>query len=395
MTARKISKKLKLVYNLLIDWVCASFVFGPKSKIAIIKLDAIGDFLLWLHAAKSLSEHFGKENVKLIVSSRNFELASQFPYWSDIISIDTVAFVNSRSYRSMVIRDVRKNNFMTSIHCCHSRIFDIGDAIVRATRSSIRIGSEGDHSNISKFKKKISDRWYTSLIPSFSSHKHEALRHEEFLNGIGLSSYKANILDISGDEWLERKSLKFNGLQRNYFLIFPGASWSGRQWETFKFAALIRRLQTLTNLQCVLCGGSSEIQLSEHIASMCGSEVNLIDLTGKVSLDLMLKLIRDAEFLVGNETSCIHASAVVRTPCVCILGGGHFGRFVPYPADCDESLMIKPVASKNEVCFGCNWQCSRNEQDQVPMPCISEIDVNSVFNACETLWINIKKKIAK
>lgn len=382
----RLCHKLALLRDLLLDWSATLFVLGVRKKVAIIKLDAIGDFLLWLHSAKALSDHYGKENVTLIVSSRNLELARLFHFWSDVYALDVSSFVKDRTYRSRAIREIRTRNFQTAIHCCYSRIFDIGDAVVRATNAPVRIGVDGDLSNISAFKKKITNKWYTRLIAAQENVMHESCRHEEFLKGLGLSDYVAGVYDGSKGVF-DSKAMVMGGedFSAGYFVVFPGASWEGRQWERHKFVEIISRLIESTGLRCILCGGPGEIEISSEIFRSCDDRGNILDMTGKVSLESMLGLIRDAEFIVGNETSCIHASALVRTHAICILGGGHFGRFVPYPGE-DMVQLVHAVTSDDVSCFGCNWQCTRGLRSDHPVACIRDVSVDKVFNVCQRVW---------
>lgn len=377
-----ISTKLRILGNLLLDEVAAFGARGPRSRVALIKLDAIGDFILWLNAAEALSRKYGPGNIILITSQSTAELASTFPFWSTVFPVDTKRFVGERSYRSRTIRKISRMRFDVAIHCSLSRIFDTGDAVVRATRARRRIGSVGDLWNISRFKKRITDRWYTELLPAVDGQQHEALRHEEFLRALGLPDYRACVYNIAEPATGLRERIGRGG---RYFVVFPGASWIGRQWEKEKFVELVDRLQELTGIECVLAGGETDRALCASIANSCRKCDEVVDLAGNTSLASFLELVRGAAFLVGNETSCVHAAAAVRTPAVCILGGGHFGRFVPYEGF-DHGIRQLVARSQDASCFHCNWTCTRGYSGSGPVPCLSAIGVDDVYGLCEELW---------
>src|SRR5262249_9222582 len=62
------------------------------------------------------------------------------------------------------------------------------------------------------------------------------------------------------------------------------------------------------------------------------------------------EIVRLCALAVGAETSLAHIACAVGTPNVIILGGGHFGRFMPYsPLTTAACLPID--------CYGCNWTC--------------------------------------
>lgn len=377
MAFRRIST---LCTTLIVDHLFYTHSSFSCNKVALIKLDAIGDFLIWLNAAKSLSEHFGKENIILIANECNSELAKGLPFFGGAYFVDINKFTHSLNYRIKTIKDVGRMNIGTALHCTYSRVFDVGDAIVRATGATHRIGSIGNFSNISIFEKSISDRWYTNLIPASKGIKHEASRHEEFLKGIGLQEYVANIYHMP--KISNHPNIYPN---ENYYVVFPGASWIGRQWEKEKYVDLINRLTQIHAGQCVLCGGKDEIQLCDWIKSNCKHQENILNHAGKTSFPDFLEVVRNANFLVGNESSCIHAAAVVRTPAICILGGGHFGRFLPYNGF-NTDTKIK-IAFQEMECFHCNWKCTRKHSRTGPMPCIEMVSVETVLSLCKEFVI--------
>ena len=61
----------------------------------------------------------------------------------------------------------------------------------------------------------------------------------------------------------------------------------------------------------------------------------------------LLKLCRLA---FGAETGTAHMACAMGTPNVVLLGGGHFGRFMPYSP-------LTTVVCLPLECYGCNWKC--------------------------------------
>ena len=80
----------------------------------------------------------------------------------------------------------------------------------------------------------------------------------------------------------------------------------------------------------------------------------------------------------------MHISTAVGTPVVCIIGDGHFGRFVPYPDLPGQSSKIKAVFRKMP-CYGCNWECVFSLSKGDPAPCISNISVEEVWQEVEKI----------
>jgi hypothetical protein len=60
------------------------------------------------------------------------------------------------------------------------------------------------------------------------------------------------------------------------------------------------------------------------------------------------------------------------------VGGGHFGRFVPYPDLPGQTNNLKEVFHKMP-CYGCNWKCIYPINEGEPAPCIANISVDAVW----------------
>jgi ADP-heptose:LPS heptosyltransferase len=89
--------------------------------------------------------------------------------------------------------------------------------------------------------------------------------------------------------------------------------------------------------------------------------------------------------VVSNETGAAHLAAAVETPVVCLLGGGHYGRFVPYPEEYRAKAPAPLPVVHTMDCFGCDWRCIYPVAKGKPTPCIERISVDAVWGAIERL----------
>jgi ADP-heptose:LPS heptosyltransferase len=391
MRGNEMIKAVKLIlrhiraffFFLVFDKVSVLFAGNCSSKkegVAIIRVDAIGDFILWLDSAKAFRELFPEKKITLIGNEVWEDLARCYDYWDEMIAINRAKLEKNLLYRFRTLRMLRKKNFEIVVQPTYSREFISGDAIVKATAAKERIGSVGDFSNISRLEKAISDKWYTKLVPASEKPLMEIERNAEFVINLGARHFSPKIPSIPPLE--SGKSMNIN---KPYFVVVPGAQMKKKMWEPEKFVEIIRKLVERTRWTCVLCGNKKEFQICKEIAQKSG--VAAINMAGKTKLLGFIEVIRNAELVVSNDTSAVHISASVGTPSVCILGGGHFGRFLPYPEYLSDKKTKLPLIVYNKMdCFGCNWRCDHKDyKEGENVPCIKSISVDEVWGIIEKI----------
>lgn len=376
--------------GLLVDFLAA---FNSKSKkqkkgVMIIRLDVIGDFIMWLDQAKEYRALYSNQKIVLVADKSWSSFALQFPYWDDIWPFDCRKFINDPCYRYDYVKKVIDKNFDVVLQVTHVRFLH-GDYLVKASKANQRIGSIGDLNHKKKFQKKHSDKWYTDLLPATDKPLMMLLREAEFIRALGVSDYKAKVADIS--TYLH----PFDGstlLPDAYCVFFPGAGGVYKRWPVDRFRKLAELVYELTNLPIVICGGPGEESLAREITN--DNPGVYIDFSGKTTLNDLAWVIKNASFLVANDTGAIHIAAAVNTPSICILGGGQYGRCLPYQVE-DVGLSCLPVVCIHKMdCFGCNWKMPcLSKQDQKagkPVPCIELISVDELFSQVRSVWQSLK-----
>lgn len=367
---------------LLGDWIILRMPININvndAGVLLVRVDAIGDFILWTATAQDYRSIYKGRKITLVVSSALTEYAKRLSYWDSVINVDTKKFIKNPIYRWGLIRWFRQENFGVAIQPTYSRDYLLGDSIIRSTNAKDRIGFDGDLSNISSYNKSISNKWYTKLVASTTGQMMELDRNADFLSTLTSGEYTARKLLLTEGNVLSKHLIQLEG--KRYFIVFPGASWTGRQWQAAKFAQLIDSITYKHDIIPVLCGGLSEYNLCLQISNI--AKANCLNFSGQTLLSELVELIRLADFVVSNETSAVHISAATLTQSVCILGGGHFGRFVPYSGNFEG---VSPFAVFHQMpCFGCNWVCTQGYKGVGPVPCIDAISVNDIFIQVERL----------
>ncbi len=343
---------------------CRPFSHPRNSNVLIVRPDAIGDFIIWLSAAKAIRQIYTDTRVTLLGNELWTDLAKELPWFDEVLPLNRKKFLMNPLYRWKLLNTIRRGGFGIALHTVFNRDFFVGDASVRASGAPARIGFSGSTENIRPWHKRFGDRWYTLLVRS--GQKHQLDQDADFVRALG-AEYTANL------PVLPRFPLRTDfPLKGEYYIIIPGAGHEMRLWPLENFREIARRIHERTGLTCVLCGGAREAAISREFSR--GLSVPIVDMIGRTSLLDLVSIIAHAGFVVGNDTGAIHIAVAESIPSVCILGGAHPGRYLPYPHGLNARVR---VVTHSMDCFNCDWHCIHDSTDVVP--CIAKVSVDEVW----------------
>ena len=352
---------------------------NKKQTVLLVRFDLIGDFILWLDSAKELKNIYPNHHFILYANAVWAELAKQLCHWDEVVAIDVPRLRADDCYRIKILTGIRRRGFDIAISPTYSREY-VGDIATRASGAKQRIGFFGDLNNISEAHKKTTDAWYSSLVQVSDNVQMELQRNSALIQHLGLSHFKSRIYELRVVCQLPKHLI----LSEPYIAVALGASWQPRGWPIASFADLVRLITASFNYKIVLFGTEKELPLAEKIKDFCQESI-FVDLVGKTTLMQMVEITRGAKCLIGNESAAIHIAAVTRTPSVCMTGGGHFGRFMPYMLEAD-SPCSQPLSIAHKMsCFGCKWKCQFELAEGQAVPCIANIPVAEVFEAVASI----------
>ncbi|GAA4097486.1 glycosyltransferase family 9 protein [Mucilaginibacter panaciglaebae] len=341
----------------------------PAKRLLLIKTDAIGDYILFRNFIEILkkSEKYKNHQVDLLGNILWQDLNEAY----DKQYLNNTYFINPNSFYEAPLRTLKQawrlfgNNYEVVLQPTYTRVF-ITDGFAALTGAREIIGYESDNEGIVPRYKQKTDKFYTQLLPLAPEHYFEFNRNVFFFE---------TVLGEKID--LQRPYIKANAANKNGIAILPGAGAFKRGWEGEKFLELIKRLMQQTAGPIYLIGGPGEVQHGEFLMQNLpeGSVENKINQT---TLPQLIDTISNSSLLIANETSAIHIAVATRTPSICILGGGHFERFAPYPVGTPGA----PVCVYEKLpCYYCNWICIYKTESHEPFPCISTVSLEKVWQA--------------
>lgn len=350
-------------------------------KILIIRLDAIGDYVLFRNFLEVLHKHpnYRKAHITLIGNCLWKDLVTQYdlPFIDKFICIDRNKFSQNRFYRRLFFWKISRKRYDIILNPTFSRNFFFDDAIIKHIKSKQKIAVLGDDSNMKHDLIKKSNSYYTKLIQLPNNLQFEFDKNKFFFQKIL-------------DQAIELKKPFFpikNEEQENCIVFFPSASENHKQWDSQKFAELVKKILTSYDTKIYILGSEKDKELANIILKeVNNNKVN--DFTGKTNLVELVEFIQKAKFLISNDTVAIHIAAAVDTSTICLYKGDHFGRFQPYPKYISEKILtiFTPELEK---------ELTENNFNRVKYHSISKEDINTipvdlVFQKFVNLFENIK-----
>ena len=372
------------VFRCLAMWLTASVLSlcvsrrpqGQKKKILVIRLDAIGDFILWLDAARGLRTLYPAENYEITLLGNQIwtSLAMELPHFDRVWPLNRKKYLLNPMYCINMLRKVHKDGFDLVISPAYSREFKFCDIIARASGAAERIGSVSDDERIRRWQKQVGNRFYTRLIPAREEPLMELERNAEFLRELGAKNFRASLPELPVSSAVPQG---FSA--HDYFVIVPGASSIMKQWPPGNFMELAGKIHATTGWTGVICGDTKEKSLGDAVAKW--SDHHSENWAGRTSLKELSAIISGARLVVTNDTSAVHIAAAVSTPVACILGGGHFGRFLLYQLEAATDRALPVAVFSMMDCYGCSWTHCTHASLNHTARCISSITVQQVWDA--------------
>ena len=367
---------------------------NQSTDIILLRLDAIGDFVIWLDSAKAYKEIYQGEKITLLCNACNKEIAKKVNIFDEVLSINIDKFLIYISYRRECAVWLSKRQFKRLIQTVYSRTIEM-DTIASMIPAEEKIAMEADitGNNISRFiasykTKKLADSVYTQLLTSDPTWKMEISRNADFVRHLGLSGFKGNVTK------LPYMNVTINLPEKRYYIVIPGASSRKRQWNTENFAKMIDYIANNFELQCMMCGAPQEKVIAEEIQQMVNTK-NVVDMVGQTSLLQLIEYIRKAEFVLTNDTSGVHFAVATQTPSICIAGEHNIGRFLPYKSEIETEEWILPhVCTANMPCAGCTrhkrtFKCIWNIMIEKHFLCIKNVSYKSVEKEVDYILSNV------
>ena len=357
-------------------------VFKKRRGVLVVRMDGIGDMVLFRRTLDHYADAFGvdKSDITVLGCKSWSNLADDVFQGYRVYAIDEHAYARRPLYRFKISLWVRGLAPAIAVSDSYMRRALMADSLVWVssaprTVSSRPYVSERTRSEFSYYLSQVDEINDTGPYPT-----HEIIRHFRFISAVTGATIPPEAPQIT---WRDQAPPIDAGAP--YVVLNPGSNEPGRRWPLAGYAALAKTMRE-RGFRVVFVGRVEERSGHEEIEQAirdAGETQGIIDMTGKTNLPELLDLMKHASLVVSNDTGPAHLSIALGRPTVVIVGGGHFGSFVPYPQEVTPAN-TRFVFQEME-CYHCFWRCHRRANKFQLFPCIGAIAEDQVLRGCESL----------
>ncbi|MEJ2617263.1 MAG: hypothetical protein P8Z35_20095, partial [Ignavibacteriaceae bacterium] len=254
-----------MIFLILLPFINNKKIKLVPGSILIIRLDAIGDYVLFRNFIKILKESTKYKNYKITLCGNIAwkELAENLDkdVVENFIWINRKNFYGNLIYKYRILKQIHNSGFEIAVETTYSREILFGDEIIKVSGAVERIGNTGSLDKHAKWKRNLfSDKWYTKLIRSKENNLFEFYRNKEFFSNIleTNTEIKKPSIDVS-DIYFTKLS------DKKYIVLFPGGSSQKRRWDINNFLEIARYILDNSDYYIIIDGSKKEIRLTQYI----------------------------------------------------------------------------------------------------------------------------------
>ena len=231
---------------------------------------------------------------------------------------------------------------------------------------------------------KRAGRWwkhcFTHLYPLVGGgRRHTVDMHLDALRRLGIQpeGEASRLLMEPGEEARARvdELLAGKGLSDKGFVqVHPASRWFFKCWPVERNAALLRELSSRGE-KIVITGAPDPKERELVAAILAEASIEVLDLTGALSLRELAALTSRARLFVGVDSAPMHIAAAVGTPCVALFGPSGDKEWGPW-------RVPHRVVCSNHACRPCGLDgCGGGKVSD----CLTRIGVEEVIAAIDSL----------
>lgn len=362
------------------------------SGVLLIRFSHIGDFVVWLDAAKEFRSLYPGEKITFLCDKyKDIKmLAERMGYFDEVIVLETRGYQRLKSIWKMM-----RQKYRVVINADTSRTI-LSDIFVMAVSAEERIAAKTDLTRISPKGARCSDRVYDRVIPCDGIRTMELIRNAQFIRGLSQNrEFRARMSVIP--KLLEEDVIS----EGYYFALCPGGETPLKYWNEEKYAQVMNYIfQKDKEIQCVAIGVQKERKELGRILRHVVHKERVISLLGRTNILEYIEVLRKARWLITNDTSAAHIAGAVGTLSVAVAVSWDIGRFYPYQVEEKSADCVLPAGIHAKLsCAGCGTygidtahpKCLENHR----MRCVNRVEAAQMICVVNRFMEKVKNEQQK
>lgn len=341
-----------------------------SKKILVVRYRFIGDMILTIPFLRNLRYAYPDAQIDMLVAPNSGEVIEDCPYVNNFIYFDT-----TRKHKYEKGKG-RKKSFWNYVFQLKREKYDKAYVLKRSLSSALlcffagikeRIGYDTENRGFLLTKRL-----------KYNTEKHESLCFLDVLEVDGI-----NIKDTYLENWIQEENAKKvqqlfseNNINDDIkkVVVNVTATNQWKVWDIKNFIEIIEYLANEKGTQVIFIGAGSDKKLYDDIKYSQELKIKPVNLCGQLSIKDSLALLKEVDFILGNDSGTLHMASSVGTKVIGLYGPMPFEKWMALG---DGNILLKAD-------LGC-MPCSLKGKCKNDKACMRAITVNQVKDAINTM----------
>ncbi len=336
-----------------------------RKKILVLRYRFIGDTLLTIPFLRNLRRAEPDAIIDILVSPGSGEILKDCPYINNLIYFDTT---RKHKYEK---GNGNKKSFWHYVSAIRKENYDKAYVLKRSMSSAFLCFMAGIKERIG-YNTEFRSIFLTKTL-KYNYHQHESLCYLDVLKRDDIEVKDTYLENWVTDE--ETKKVKQLFEQNNISessikaVVNVTATNEKKVWDINNFARIIEYLSNEKGVQVIYMGAPDDREIYDKIQFKEELKIKPLNLCGAVDLQDSLAILKEVDFILGNDSGTLHMASSVDTKVIGLYGPMSTEK---WGALGENNILIK----SNLPCVPCNLKSCHTYK-----ACMNDISVEQVKEA--------------
>jgi lipopolysaccharide heptosyltransferase II len=281
------------------------------TRILIVNVNWLGDALFSTPAIRALRRSFTNGYLACLVPTRCEEVLRGNPYLDEIIT-----YRDRRPFLSPL-------KTLGLIYALRKRRFDQAIFLHGSTTKVFMTWLAGIPNRIG-FTAPGRDFFLTRRLAATRGDQHKTDMFLDLLSRAGVRPDGREpdffCSEADSEKALELLAKEGIGPGAPYIVVHPGGNWTLKRWPLKYFIEWIKLALREFEGKILVCGTERESSLADAIRGSFPGEERIGSICGKTTVGMLAAILKNARFLLSNDSGPIHLAASQATPLIGVFG---------------------------------------------------------------------------